>query len=116
MKFNEYLEKVYAEQMQGSLAPGASSKEFVTGKGAHPQAQTYQLELAGNMITGFIGNEKISMSLKDFAFKYKDIANEVLPKLKADGMASYAPNNPQTMDFVKNPQTKNTMVATPDQV
>jgi hypothetical protein len=109
-----YLDKVYNERMEGSMAPGATSKEFTTGKGTAGVTTTYKLELAGNIITGYIGNEQVNISIQDFSAKYPEIAKEVLEKLKADGSAHYTPNDTSAIDFVKNPQTKNTLQATPD--
>jgi len=113
--FEQYLNKVYEENMQGSLAPGLTSKEFTTGKGAASPTTTYELELAGNTITGRINNQNVTLSLQDFSAQYPDLAREILAKLQTDGVAKYAPDDKRTIDFRRNPQTKNTLMATPDQ-
>ncbi len=112
MTFKEYLENI---SMAGAPAPTVSSKELSTGKGTAGIVTTYELEMIGNDIIGRINGQDIGkLSIQDFSTKYPDIAKEVLPILKRDGAAKYAPDMQPPMDFVKNPQTKNTMVATPD--
>jgi hypothetical protein len=112
-----YLQKIYDENtMRGSIAPGATSKEFSTGKGAAGHAENYQLELVGKDITGFINNQDIGkISVEEFSKQYPEMAKEILQILYQRGMAAkFAPDKKPPYDFVKGPTTKNKLIVTPD--
>lgn len=114
-KFNEYMEKIYTERMEGgSPVPIGSSKELSTGKGmSGTVATTYDLELAGNIIKGTVNGNPVNISIQDFSKQYPDIAKGVLEVLKRDGSARYAADVPPA-DFVQNPQTKGQLKTQPD--
>lgn len=111
--FTEYLERVYNEKMEGGApVPTKSSKELETGKGTAGTTDTVQLEVYddGAKIKGFINNKPVDMGIKDFIQKYPAQAKETL---SGDQIAKYSQDQ-KPDDFVKNPQTKNKLVKTPD--
>jgi hypothetical protein len=117
-KFDEYLERIYNEKMEGST-PFArkSSTELETGKGqSGTVADTLNLEIYadGQKIKGTVNNEKFDGSLKEFAAKYPDVAKQVLSGETAQGIKEKYGKDDPVPDFKKDPQTKGKIIKTPD--
>jgi len=72
-KLNEYLDKVYNEKMEGTIAPGGTSKTFTKGTGEAGAVKNAQIEYSNGKFYAIKNGKPTEVELpKSVIIKFKN--------------------------------------------